>query len=91
MPLRPLCHAVVVGGSMAGLLATRILADYFEHVTLIERDTLARSPEPRKGVPQGRHVHVLLLRGRLILDRLFPGLSYGLRLKGSAGIPGGWG
>ena len=53
MPLRPLRHAVVVGGSMAGLLATRILADYFEHVTLIERDTLARAPEPRKGVPQG--------------------------------------
>jgi 2-polyprenyl-6-methoxyphenol hydroxylase-like FAD-dependent oxidoreductase len=83
MPLRPLCHAVVVGGSMAGLLATRVLADYFEHVTLIERDTLARSPEPRKGVPQGRHVHVLLLRGRLILDRLFPGLSDELRADGA--------
>src|SRR5215212_1870709 len=89
MPLRPLCHAVVVGGSMAGLLATRVLADYFEHVTLIERDTLARSPEPRRGVPQGRHVHALLVRGRSILEELLPGLAQELCAAGAVLINGG--
>jgi phytoene dehydrogenase-like protein len=31
-------HAIVIGGSMAGLLAARVLADYFEQVTILERD-----------------------------------------------------
>ena len=31
-------HAVVLGGSLAGLLTARILSDHFERVTLIERD-----------------------------------------------------
>ena len=75
MPNRPLRHVVVVGGSIAGLLATRVLSDHFEQVTLVERDTRARTPEPRKGVPQGRHPHALLLRGRAIFESLFPGLA----------------
>ena len=41
-------HAVVLGGSFAGLLAARVLSDHFEHVTLIERDvyteTLRNAP-----------------------------------------------
>src|SRR5215212_11310769 len=74
MPSRPLHHAVVAGGSIAGLLAARMLADHFARVTLIERDQIARSSEPRKGVPQGPHTHGLLVRGRSILEDLFPGL-----------------
>jgi 2-polyprenyl-6-methoxyphenol hydroxylase-like FAD-dependent oxidoreductase len=31
-------HAVVLGASMAGLLAARALADFFETVTVVERD-----------------------------------------------------
>ncbi len=50
-------HAVVIGGSMAGLLAARVLSEHFERVTIIERDHLVDNAEPRKGVPQGRHVH----------------------------------
>ncbi len=69
-------HAVVLGGSMAGLLATRVLSDYFEQVTLIERDMLPGKPgEHRRGVPHGRHVHGLHPRGREILDELFPGFT----------------
>ena len=58
-------HAVVAGASMAGLLAARVLADHFNHVTLIEKDVVAPEPTPRKGVPQGRHVHLLLAGGSL--------------------------
>jgi len=57
-------HAVVLGGSLAGLLAARVLSDHFEHVTLIERDVYPETPETRRGIPQANHVHGLLLRGR---------------------------
>jgi heterodisulfide reductase subunit A-like polyferredoxin len=46
-------HAVVIGGSMAGLLAARVLSDHFEQVTIIERDQLTGDAEARKGIPQG--------------------------------------
>ena len=45
-------HAVVLGGSLAGLLAARVLADHFEHVTLIERDAYPETTETRRGIPQ---------------------------------------
>jgi 2-polyprenyl-6-methoxyphenol hydroxylase-like FAD-dependent oxidoreductase len=67
-------HAVVIGGSMAGLLAARVLSDHFEQVTLIERDRLTGDAEPRKGVPQGRHVHGLLAGGAAIMGEYFPDL-----------------
>ena len=67
-------HAVVLGASMAGLLAARVLADAYRQVTIIERDPLPESAVDRRGVPQGRHVHGLLPRGAQILGELFPGL-----------------
>jgi 2-polyprenyl-6-methoxyphenol hydroxylase-like FAD-dependent oxidoreductase len=66
-------RAVVLGASMGGLLAARVLADYFGTVTVVERDELPDGPAIRRGVPQSRHVHVLLTRGAQILDELFPG------------------
>lgn len=57
-------HAVVLGGSLAGLLAARILADHFDKVTILERDAYFETTEVRKGIPQANHVHGLLLRGR---------------------------
>jgi 2-polyprenyl-6-methoxyphenol hydroxylase-like FAD-dependent oxidoreductase len=59
---------------MGGLLAARVLADFFETVTIVERDELPDNPAVRRGVPQGRHVHVLLARGARIFDELFPGI-----------------
>jgi len=67
-------HAVVLGASMAGLLASRVLADFYETVTVVERDVLPDDPGQRRGVPQARHAHALLARGSQILDELFPGL-----------------
>ncbi len=68
-------HAVVLGGSLAGLLAARVLADHFDRVTLIERDAYAENCETRRGIPQANHVHGLLARGRQILEELFPGVQ----------------
>lgn len=67
-------HAVVLGASMGGLLAARVLADFYRTVTVIERDMLPNEPLDRRGVPQGRHVHALLARGSKVLDEFFPGL-----------------
>lgn len=67
-------HAVVIGGSMAGLLAARVLADRFERVRIVERDRFPKGPAPRGGVPQASHQHVMLKRGADVLERLFPGI-----------------
>jgi 2-polyprenyl-6-methoxyphenol hydroxylase-like FAD-dependent oxidoreductase len=76
-------HAIVIGASMGGLLAARALADHCDQVTILERDALPTVCEPRKGVPQGRHTHGLLARGREVLDELFPGLSEELTAEGA--------
>ncbi len=75
-------QAIVVGASMGGLLAARALADFFQQVTLIERDAFPPIGEHRKGVPQGRHTHALLMRGAEILEGLFPGLIADLVAQG---------
>ena len=66
-------HAVVIGASMGGLLAARALADFYGTVTVLERDTFPLTDVPRKGVPQGRHAHGLLARGRSVIENFFPG------------------
>src|SRR4051812_2074840 len=68
-------HAVVVGGSLAGLLAARVLADHFDKVTVIDRDRFPEDPAFRPGIPQSRHLHVLWTRGLELLEDLFPGLE----------------
>jgi 2-polyprenyl-6-methoxyphenol hydroxylase-like FAD-dependent oxidoreductase len=75
-------HAVVVGASLAGLCAARVLSDFFPRVTLVERDRLPAGAEDRPGVPQGRHVHALLARGTIELERLFPGFRRRLLDRG---------
>ena len=67
-------HAVVLGASMAGLVAARALAEFFETVTMVERDALSDAADHRRGVPQGRQIHGLLLRGAQALEELFPGI-----------------
>src|SRR5438128_7667769 len=76
-------HAVVIGGSMAGLLAARALAEHFDRVTVLERDRLPDGPDARKGTPQARHIHVLLTAGRRALERLYPGLVRDLIAAGA--------
>lgn len=75
-------HAIVVGGSMAGLLAARVLADAFRTVSIIEKDRLPAEPNVRKGVPQAGHIHALHEAGRVTLDDLFPGYEEDLTSAG---------
>src|SRR3981189_1342268 len=76
-------HAVVLGASMAGLLTARALSDFFDTVTVVERDVLPDNPVNRRGVPQGRHAHALPSRGAQALEKLFPGLLDELVLAGA--------
>ena len=76
-------QAIVMGASMSGLLAARALAKHFTQVTIVERDILPPPGEPRKGVPQGRHAHVLLAHGLELLESFFPGLTQELASKGA--------
>ena len=75
-------HAVVIGASMAGLLAARVLSEHFERVTLIERDQLT-GMGPRKGVPQGWQTHALLSKGAAVIESLFPDLFPALVEEGA--------
>ena len=67
-------HAVVLGAGMAGLLAARVLSEFYDDVTIVERDRLPDSSIHRKGIPQGRHLHSFLSRGCQLLDQFFPGI-----------------
>jgi 2-polyprenyl-6-methoxyphenol hydroxylase-like FAD-dependent oxidoreductase len=68
-------RAVVLGGSIAGLLSARVLADHYTEVLVVDRDRLEDAGTPRRAAPQGHHVHGLLARGHEIIEGLFPGLT----------------
>lgn len=74
-------HAQVLGASIAGLLAARVLADHFERVTVLERDTLTTAGY-RPGAPQARHIHALMHGGSRVMAELFPGLLEEMRALG---------
>jgi 2-polyprenyl-6-methoxyphenol hydroxylase-like FAD-dependent oxidoreductase len=76
-------HAVVLGASMGGLLAARVLRNHFRQVTVLERDKLPELGESRKGVPQDRHAHALLARGAQVLEGLFPGFIEDMKRLGA--------
>jgi len=76
-------RAIVIGSSMAGLLATRVLLDHFAEVVLIERDDVSDPLQSRSGVPQSPHAHVLLTQGQRLLEQLFPGLAAELTAAGA--------
>ncbi|MGV0873053.1 FAD-dependent oxidoreductase [Mycolicibacterium sp. XJ879] len=75
-------HAVVIGASIAGLCAARVLSDFYDRVTLCERDELPDAPANRSAVPQGRHVHLLMARGAQEFETHFPGLLDGMVSEG---------
>jgi 2-polyprenyl-6-methoxyphenol hydroxylase-like FAD-dependent oxidoreductase len=76
-------QAVVIGGSIAGLLSARVLSEHFDKVIILEREHLPDSPEARKSTPQARHVHAVLEAGMKTLAEMFPGLMQELESEGA--------
>jgi 2-polyprenyl-6-methoxyphenol hydroxylase-like FAD-dependent oxidoreductase len=79
-------RAIVMGGSMAGLAAARVLSDHFREVILVERDQFGALGEHRRGVPQGRHTHGLLAGGLRALEGFFPRIFEEARRAGGLGV-----
>ena len=75
-------RAVVLGASLAGLLAARVLSEHFADVVLLERDDLPSQAAARKGTPHAVHPHGLLARGREVLEQLFPGFTDAMVARG---------
>jgi len=78
-------RAVVIGGSIGGLLVARVLTEFYAEVVILDRDDLSRSAERvcRRGVPQGRHAHGLLAGGQRVIEDLFPGITEELVANGA--------
>jgi 2-polyprenyl-6-methoxyphenol hydroxylase-like FAD-dependent oxidoreductase len=68
-------QALVIGGSIGGMMAARVLTDHFDEVVLVERDYLPVGSENRPGVPHARHLHFILRRGLMVIEDLFPGVK----------------
>ncbi|WP_455355895.1 FAD-dependent monooxygenase [Streptomyces sp. SYSU K217416] len=78
--------AVVIGGSLTGMLAAAALSE-FADVTVLERDRLPDGPEPRKGLPQARHGHLLWSGGVQAIQQILPGVSDVIVEAGARRVP----
>lgn len=79
----PVRSAVVLGGSLAGMLAARALSGFADRVTVVERDTLPEGPGPRRNLPQARHAHMLWSGGVRAVEDLLPGTTGRLLAAGA--------
>lgn len=82
-------QAVVIGAGIAGISAAKALADAFDSVVILERDSALLPGEPRSGVPQGRQVHLLMSGGFMAFQQLFPGIHQDLLKAGSIAYTAG--
>jgi 2-polyprenyl-6-methoxyphenol hydroxylase-like FAD-dependent oxidoreductase len=76
-------QAIVIGGSIAGLMTARVLADHFDAVSILERDSIRDQPALHKSIPQGNHLHGLLLGGLQVAASLYPGFVEKLERHGA--------
>jgi 2-polyprenyl-6-methoxyphenol hydroxylase-like FAD-dependent oxidoreductase len=79
-------QAVVIGAGIGGLAAAGALANHFDQVVILERDTLPSEAAYRAGTPQARHVHGLLASGLRALSELFPGFERDLARAGAVPV-----
>ncbi|WP_010281384.1 FAD-dependent oxidoreductase [Bacillus timonensis] len=77
---------IIIGGGIAGKLAARVLSNYYKEIMIIEQDSEVSSPAPRKGAPQGNHIHALLHAGEHGLEELFPGITEKFQSTGAVVI-----
>jgi 2-polyprenyl-6-methoxyphenol hydroxylase-like FAD-dependent oxidoreductase len=79
--------ALVIGAGIAGLMTARVLSEHYDNVVVIERDSQPEKPGTRAGVPQSFHLHQVLPRGEMILERFFPGFLKDLVTLGAFSSP----
>ena len=79
-------RAIIIGGGISGKLAARVVSHFFKEVMIIERDYEPQGPIPRKGAPQGEHLHALLQAGEHGLEALFPGITKKFHSSGAVKI-----
>ncbi|WP_344013884.1 NAD(P)/FAD-dependent oxidoreductase [Streptomyces thermospinosisporus] len=81
-------RAVVIGAGLAGMLAAAVLSDAgVDEVIVLDRDELPDHPGHRRGLPQGRHAHLLMAGGIAALEELVPGVRKRLLAAGAHEIP----
>ena len=79
-------QAIIIGGGISGKLAARVLSGFYNEVLILERDHEPVGPWPRKGAPQGEHLHALLHAGEYGLEELFPGITEDFYRSGAVKI-----
>jgi 2-polyprenyl-6-methoxyphenol hydroxylase-like FAD-dependent oxidoreductase len=79
-------RAIVVGASIAGLMAARVLSEYFDQVVAIDRDEIEDGPAVHKSVPQGHHLHAFLQGGLNVVSSLYPSVTEELGRLGATKI-----
>ncbi len=75
--------AIVIGGGIAGLLAARILSEFYSKVVIVEKDAFSDQPELRPGTPQAFHPHRITGRGKAVINRFFPDYEKDLEAHGA--------
>lgn len=80
-------RVVIVGGSIAGMLAAAAVKDHVGSVEIIEAHELPAGPEPRTGVPQAVHIHWLQTGGAEAIKALLPGSIDRLIAMGANRVP----
>lgn len=93
MTTQPLNHAIIIGGSITGLLTAQVLANHAAQVTIIEKDVISASSTgsasseivQRKGAPQASQFHVMQQGGVNLIQKLFPDLDIDWEKNGIAG------
>ncbi|MFF9091290.1 NAD(P)/FAD-dependent oxidoreductase [Streptomyces sp. NPDC014991] len=87
VPHRTPARVIVVGGSVAGMLAAAAVKEHVDSVEIIEAHELPEGPEPRTGVPQAVHLHILQAGGAEAIDTLLPGSTDLMVAAGAHRIP----
>lgn len=79
--------AIVIGGSIGGLMAAKVLSKHYDKVYVFEKRKFSQDGiSPEVELPQIKHNHGLLRKGTMNLESIFPGLQKELKDYGAKTI-----
>lgn len=82
-------HIVIIGGGVGGLTAGAMLSRLADSITVLEKGAPGTPKQSRKSIAQANHLHSLLVGGKEVLMRVFPGIDQDLKQAGSVPIRAG--